>query len=368
MTSDPPAVPRMSSPTVIHPNQFRALTALTYYPFIAMLRNISTTVFGFAFPVAFIAVFGLIGGGAASARFGVGPAGASGPVYEALEQLPGVTLVQADPRELERLLRLGKLDGVVEITGSRVLLRVNTANPTSQISRLWLQSALDRLNARSSGAPARFSLEVGEVAGRQDRYIDFAIPGQIGMAVLSTAIFGTVFGLLFLKKALVLKRLFATPVRGITILLGQGLARLTMAVLQVLVILALAVLVFGFQLANGWVTFFGMLALAALGLLVFMGMGLCIAGLGNDENSVGPIANLITLPQFLLSGVFFSSDVFPGWVRLFADNLPLSYFNSAMRLIATEGAGVVELAFPLVGLVAWGIVAYLFAARTFKWV
>src|SRR4030095_9962519 len=114
-----------------------------------------------------------------------------------------------------------------------------------------------------------YLLIVSEVAGRTDRYIDFALPGMIGFAVLSTAIFGTVFGLLFLKQALILKRLLATPVHGITILVGQALARLVVALLQTTVILALGVFAFGFQLANGMATFAAMVALSGLGLIVF---------------------------------------------------------------------------------------------------
>jgi ABC-2 type transport system permease protein len=351
------------------PNELRALFALTLFPFIAMMRNIATFAFGFLFPVVFISVFGLIGGGGGGPRLGVPSETARGPAYEALERSPAITLLSGDRAELERLLRLGKLDGVVDIVGGRLTLQVNSASPSSQASRLFVQSALDRLNLVATGVTTPpYQLDVSEVAGRTDRYIDFALPGQIGFAVLSTAIFGTVFGLLFLKQALILKRLLATPVHGITILLGQAFARLVVALLQTVVILALGVFAFGFQLANGLVTFAGMVGLSGLGLIVFLGFGLLIAGQARDENGASPLTNLITLPQFLLSGVFFPTDVFPGWVRIIADVLPLTFFNSAMRQLATEGAGLGELWLPILGLCVWGVLAYAIAARTFKWV
>jgi ABC-2 type transport system permease protein len=347
----------------------RALAALTYFPFVAMIRSIPTFAFGFLFPIVFIAVFGLIGSGGGGARLGITPAAAQEPIAAALERIPNLTLLQASRPELERQLRQGKLEGVIDVSGSRVVLEVNAASPQSQASQLYVRSALDQLNLRAAGVSSpSYALEVEAVAGRRDRYIDFALPGQIGFALLSTAIFGTVFGLIYLKKALILKRLFATPVHGITILLGQGLARLGMAVAQTVVILLLGVMAFGFQLANGWVTFLEMVALSALGLIVFMGFGLLIAGRTRDENAASPLTNLFTLPQFLLSGVFFPSDVFPGWVRVIADNLPLSYFNQAMRQIASEGVGPLDVAPLLLGLCLWGIAAYVVAARTFKWV
>jgi ABC-2 type transport system permease protein len=278
-------------------------------------------------------------------------------------------LIRADRSELERQLRQGKLEGVVVINGDDVQLEVNTASPQGQVSRLWLLSVIDQLNLRAAGvSDPTYTLEVGEVAGRQDRYIDFALPGQIGFALMSTAIFGTVFGLLYLKKSLVLKRLFATPVHGATILVGQGIARLIVVLMQTVVILGVGVLVFGFQLANGWTTFVGMMLLSALGLVVFMGFGLVIVGRTNDENAASPLTNLVTLPQFLLSGVFFPTDVFPSWVRIVADLLPLTFFNAAMRQLATEGAGLGEIWPSMLALCIWGVLAYIVAARSFKWV
>jgi ABC-2 type transport system permease protein len=352
----------------VRPNELRSLWALTKYPFVAMMRNISTVAFGFLFPIAFIAVFGLIGSGGVSMRFGVTPGTSNEPIGQAIANAPGVVLVEEAPDQLEHELRLGKLEGIIDIQGPRVALQVNEANPQSQISRLWVQAVLDRFTIQAAGVTPRYTLDVREVEGRRDRYIDFALPGQIGFALLSTAIFGTVFGLLYLKKALILKRLFATPVHGVTILLGQGIARLMVALLQVIMILAVGVLAFGFQLPHGIATFVEMLLLSVLGLFVFMGFGLFIAGRTNDENAASPITNLFTLPQFLLSGVFFSTDVFPTWVRMIADVLPLTMFNTAMRALAADSGSLTEIVPAIIGLCVWGVISYAAAARTFKWV
>ncbi len=362
---------RTSTSTIpaTRPNQLRALYALAKYPLIAMTRNVSTVAFGFAFPLVFIAVFGLIGDRGAMLRIGVTPGDASSPLYSTLTEVPGLEFVQGDERELERRIRMGKLDAIMAIQGNRVELHVNSASPQASISRLWVQAALDQLNLRAAGVTTpRFTLDVREVSGRRDRYIDFALVGQIGFALMSTAVFGTVFGLIYLKKALILKRLFATPVHGITILLGQGLARLIIALAQTVLILMIGTLIFGFQLANGVVTLLAMLALSTLGLLVFLGFGLLIAGRTADENAASPLTNLFTLPQFLLSGVFFPTDVFPNWLRMLAEVLPLTIFNGAMRQVATEGAGIVEVLPAVLALIAWGVLSYGLAARTFKWV
>src|SRR4051812_38197079 len=134
------------------PNELRALFALAKFPLIAMLRNVSTVAFGFLFPIAFIAVFGLIGmGGGPGLRLGVPASDTQGAVFVALNQLPGVKLTEGDPAEMERQLRLGKLDGLVRSDGSQVRLEINAGSPQSQISRLWIQGALDRLNLQAAG-------------------------------------------------------------------------------------------------------------------------------------------------------------------------------------------------------------------------
>jgi ABC-2 type transport system permease protein len=358
-----------TSPPTTSPNQLRALGALSLYPLIAMTRNVSTVAFGFLFPLVFLVVFGLIGERGSSLRLGITPSDTRLPLYGPLAQVPGLEFVEADERELDRRLQLGKLDAIVDIEGDRVLLRVNSASPQARIARLWVQAALDQLSLRAAGLTnPPYSLEVREVFGRRDRYIDFALIGQIGFAMMSTAIFGTVFGLLYLKKALILKRLFATPVHGITILLGQGLARAVIVLLQTALILVVGVVAFQFQLANGWITLIPMLLLTMLGLLVFLGFGLFIAGRTNDENAASPVTNFFTLPQFLLSGVFFPTDVFPPWLRMIADVLPLTYFNGAMRQIASEGAGLTDILPAVLGLCVWGVLSYALAAKTFKWV
>jgi ABC-2 type transport system permease protein len=190
---------------------------------------------------------------------------------------------------------------------------------------------------------------------------------MIGFALLGTALFGTVFGLIALKKTMVLKRMFATPTKPLTFLAGQGLSRLIFATAQTVVIVAVGVLAFHFTLPHGWWTWVDILIIQALGLVAFLGFGYFMAGFANDENSAGPLVNLVTLPQFLLSGVFFPTDSFPSWVQPIANNLPLSYFNEAIRKVTTESGNLSDTWPMLVGMLAWGAVMYILAAKTFRW-
>src|SRR3989338_4542359 len=209
-------------------------------------------------------------------------------------------------------------------------------------------------------------LAVEEVSGRTFRFIDFFLPGMIGFALLTTSITSTGFGLIFLKKTLVLKRIFATPTKGLTILIGQGMARVIVALAQTLVIVAAGVLVFDFTLIHGLSTILLIIFLSIIGLLAFMGFGLFIAGVATDENSVVPLTNIIVFPQFLVAGTFFPIENLPEVLQPFVKILPLAFLNTAIRKITTEGVSLDQVFPQLLGLLVWSIVAYIAAARTFK--
>ena len=110
-----------------------------------------------------------------------------------------------------------------------------------------------------------------------------------------------------------------------------------------------------------------MLLLSTLGVIVFMGFGFVVSGIAKNESSVPPIANIITLPQFLLSGTFFSINVFPSWLQPISRALPLTYLNDALRKVAFEGAGLFDVTHQIFIMLIWGVVIYAVAVKLFKW-
>lgn len=392
------------------PRQFPAFVAMTRASIVAQMRSVANLFFGFLFPIVFIAVFGLLGGGGTSIRLGVtdGSDQAS-PIYQALGHISAVKLSAGTQDDLNAKLRKGELDGVISITpatrtvvppagtvgpGARPTPTVSVGTPTTgqtslpttvpgydvtlttsnaspqnaAAARAFVQGVIDQVNLRVAGVttPA-VQLATQAVEGRTLNYIDFALPGQLGFSLLSIAVFGTAFGFVVLKRTLVLKRIFATPTRPTTIVLAQGAARLLIAFLQVMVLLLAGVYLFNFHLADGVVTLAEMVVVALFGLTAFLGFGLVIAGNFRDENAMGPVINLVTLPQFLLGGTFFPTDSFPGWLQPIANNLPLSYLNVALRKIANEGATLYDVRWQLLGVAVWGVVTSVIAIRTFKW-
>src|SRR5579872_2303521 len=294
----------------IKQNQFRAFWAITWSSFRAQTRNKATFFFGFLFPIVFISIFGLIGNSSQSVRLGIAKT-PNNSLANSFYKNPAVSVVNGSDSNLAIQLKQGKLDAIlsfVQVSTNPPVYNANLTLPTNNpqsaaLSQLIINAVVDQENlnlAKVSNPPIHLSIV--KTSSRQSRYIDFALPGMIGFSLLGTAIFGTVFGLIFLKKELVIKRMFATPMKPLTFLLGQGASRLIMAVAQTILILIIGVFVFKFYLPEGFLTFIELMVLSVFGLVAFLGFGYFMAGLANDENSANPMVNLVTLPQFLLGG------------------------------------------------------------------
>ncbi len=357
--------------------QWKTFWTITWYSLRAQTRNMSTFFFGFLFPVVFISIFGLIGNSTTVVNIGIPPtSNMQNPIYTALNKISFVKLNKSNQLALEKQLKLGKIDAIVNIIKQDNVshytvnvLEGNTNPQNAQIVNSVITQIVDKTNliltGMSNNPPVNVNIKSTSV--RQLRYIDFALPGMIGFSLLSTAIFGTVFGLIFLKKTLVIKRMFATPMHPLIFLTAQGTSRLIVVLIQTILILLIGVFVFKFYLPDGMITFLQLVLLSIFGLIAFLGFGYFMAGLTNDENAANPMINLVTLPQFLLSGTFFPTSSLPNWLEPIANNLPLSYFNIAVRNITTSGEPFSSTLPYLLGMFVWSMVMYVLAARTFKW-
>ena len=210
-------------------------------------------------------------------------------------------------------------------------------------------------------------LRATEVETRNFASIDFILPGMLGFSLLSAGVFGTAFVFFNLRNPLVLKRFFATPIRRPYIVLGEGLSRVVFSTLTSSFIIVVGHFVFGFTLVNGLTTFLLMLLLAFLGLFVFMGFGFIVSSVAPNESTIPVLANIITLPQFLMAGTFFPIEAFPVWLQPVCKILPLTYLNDAMRKVAFEGVGLSSLG-PQLGIIGlWGVIVYAAAIKVFRW-
>ncbi len=170
-----------------------------------------------------------------------------------------------------------------------------------------------------------------------------------------------------LRNTLVLKRFFATPIKRTYIVLGEGLSRVLFSLLTAVVIISIGRFFFGFTLIHGILTFFEMLVLSFIGLVVFMGFGFIVSGIAKSDSTIPPLANIITLPQFLLGGTFFSIEAFPKWLQPISRAMPLTHLNNAMRSVAFEGLHLWDVKEEIGILLLWGIIVYAAAIKVFRW-
>ena len=303
-------------------------------------------------------------------------------IYTALKEMPNVRIVQYTDIEKQHLdIQKGRIAGIVNIAraidSSSAPYTINLKSTTSsndswpQLKSL-LESTIDKVSDkyykdRPVYASFNFDFKKDIAEIRQYKTIDFILPGQLGFSLLNLGVFGVAFTFFNLRNQLVLKRFFATPISKTHIILGEGLSRVMFQMIAAIVIIGAGYLFFGFTLIHGVWTFVQMLLLSFVGLLLFMGFGFIISGLATSDSFIPPFANLITMPQFLLGGTFFSIDIFPKWLQPISRALPLTHLNEAMRSVAFEGHNLWDVKGEIGYLMIWIVVVYAIATKVFKW-
>jgi ABC-2 type transport system permease protein len=359
-------------------SNINATLAIAKASFRSIIRSPSSVVFTLLFPLIFILVFGFIsGGGVISVDVGLAKTNDTlNPVYQALKTVKVVRLIHNQtPAEMESNLKKGSIDAIMDIQKNpqppyfTVNVKYSQASGDKVgILKSTLNNIFYEINTRMPDAPPPAAIiKETEIKTREYKTIDFILPGQLGFSLLSTGVFGTAFVFLSLRITLVIKRFFATPVKRYSIVIGEAIARIVFALIGALFIICIGHFAFDFTLVHGLVTVLNMLLLSLIGLLVFMGFGFVVSGIAKNESTVPPIANMITLPQFLLSGTFFSINVFPAWLQPISRALPLTYLNDALRKVAFEGASLVDVSHQILIMCIWGVVVYAVAVKTFKW-
>jgi ABC-2 type transport system permease protein len=361
-------------------NQWKALLAMSKASLIGILRSPSAVIFSLGFPLVFILVFGFIGDNGVTVKVGVDKdTDTSSYLYRQLAKEKTLKLISGQaPAEMEDELKKGHITAIISIiskapNGNAPACDVKVRTSTAATDKISLFNAIltgviykadDTYYPRGSIA----TLAPTEVLpGRRYRTIDFILPGLLSFSLLSAAVFSTAFLFFNLRQTLVLKRFFATPIRRIYIVLGEALARLVFQVAGAVLIIAIGYFAFGFTLVHGWSTFLEMLILTAFGVIVFMGFGFVVSGIASSESTIPPIANVITLPQFLLAGTFVAVDAFPSWLQPVCRIMPLTYLNDAFRKIAFEGQHLWNVGLELGVLALWGVVVYIVAVKVFRW-
>jgi len=238
--------------------------------------------------------------------------------------------------------------------------RFDPSRPESVLARDAVDNALQRAAGRKDVAVVT-DTPVDEPGGR---YIDFLVPGLLGMSLMGGGLWGVGFVTVDMRIRKLLKRFLATPMRRSHFLVAIMLSRMLFMVPEVLVLLVFSWLVFGVTI-HGSLLF--VMVLVLLGAVMFSGIGLLIASRARTMEAVSGLMNLVMLPMWMLSGIFFSSERFPAALQPLVKALPLTPLIAALRSVMLEGTTAAALAGPVAVLVGWSVVSFVLALRWFRW-
>ena len=232
--------------------------------------------------------------------------------------------------------------------------------PESRAARLAVDAALQKAGGRTDA----FTAGRSEVTEPGARYVDFLVPGLLGMNLMGTGMWGIGFSLVVARNGHLLKRLVAAPVRKSHLLAAQIISRLIFLVPEAGALLLFAYFLLGVPLRGSLLLLAGV---AVFGAMAFSGLGLLTAARPRTIEGVSGIMNLVMVPMWIFSGIFFSTDRFPAATQPLVQALPLTALNDALRAVMLDGAGVAALMPELGILLAWGAVSFVVALKIFRW-
>jgi ABC-2 type transport system permease protein len=353
--------PEVKTGTARH-NSMAQLTLVRFREFI---REPEAVFWTFIFPILLAAGLGIAfrQRGPDKSQVGViaGAPGGAG-VIQSLQKDSTLVVTSYDDSAAAKALRTGKVALLVIPSASKDSVRyVYDRGRSDAVSARVL---VDRAVQAGAGRvdPVRTSDTYVTEAG--SRYIDFLIPGLLGMNLMGSSIWGLGFAIVTARSKKLLKRLMATPMSRAQYLLSFLASRLFFLILEVITLLGFGHFAFGVPLRGSLVTLF---LICVLGAISFGGLGLLSASRARTTEAVSGIMNFIMLPMWIFSGVFFSAANFPQVVQPFIRLLPLTALNDSLRANMLEGASFAAVSPQILIILVWGVVTFFTALKLFRW-
>ncbi len=341
------------------------IVQLTLVRFREFLREPEALFWVFIFPVLLTAGLGLAfrGKPADTAIIAVvAPAGRPSPNVDSLLATSKSVVQHKLPLDSAlEALRNGKVALVlVQDAGGKVTYRYDPARDESRTARLIVDDALQH----AAGRVEPVSTSDDYITALGSRYVDFLVPGLLGMNLLGSGVWGLGFALVDLRRKRLLKRLIATPMSRAQFFTSFLLSRLVVLSFEVVALVGFGVLVFHVPLRG---SIGSLMFIAVFGALSFSGLGLLVGTRAKTVEAVSGLANAIMLPMWVLSGTFFSASHFPDVMQPFVKALPLTAVNDALRANMLQGASLTAV-MPQLGVIAfWVVVCYGVALKLFRW-
>jgi ABC-2 type transport system permease protein len=285
----------------------------------------------------------------------------SADVARTLEAEPGLSVQLLDESAAQKMLLNGQAALFAQPAPDHgIVYRYDDTNPDGRAARLLVDRAIQRAAGRVDPAPARDEL----VREPGSRYVDFVVPGLVGLGIMSNALWGIGFSIVDSRRRKLMKRLVATPMSRTSYLLSYLVWRMMILGVEVGVPVGFGVLAFGVPVRGG---LFELIVICIVSSLSFSAIGLLLAARPRTVEAVSGLVNLLQVPMWIVSGVFFSSQRFPAAVQPLIRALPLTAVNDALRAHMLQGANLIQLAPQLGTLIAWLVVCFALALKLFRW-
>lgn len=340
------------------------LVELTLSRIYEFVRDPGAVFWTFGFPIVLAIALGIAFREAPEVVHRVGVLHSDASAVVLAEQLDGLDDIEAEPiaeSEANRALTSGRIDVlVIGDTNGGLTYRFDVAKPESNMARFVLDEHLQRELGREDA----FEAEDEPIKGSGGRYIDFLVPGLVGLNIMGSAVWGIGFSVVDSRKRKLLKRLAATPMSRAHFLLSYMLSRLVFLAAEVLALVGFGWLVFDVPVRG---SFLALAITAAWGALTMTGIAILIAARPRSVEVASGWSNLFMLPMWLLGGAFFSYERFPEVALPVIRALPLTALNDALREIMNYGGGLTDVLPQLGILTAWGLVSFVIALRWFRW-
>jgi ABC-type multidrug transport system permease subunit len=342
----------------------RPLVQLTLVRFREYLREPEAVFWTFIFPILMTAGLGIAFRNKSPDHARVAVLADAPGADETFQRLKGDSLLDVQvlgDSVAARALRTGKVALViVPESGTVVRYRFDDTRPEGLAARRLVDDALQRSAGRTNPVAVREEY----VRERGSRYIDFLVPGLLGMNLLGSGVWGIGFSVVDARRKRLLKRLVATPMPRAAYLASFLLSRISLLVLEAGVLLGFGALVFGVPMRG---SFWTLALICLLGALAFGGLGLLIAARPRTVEGASGLMNLAMVPMWVFGGIFFSASRFPQAVQPFVQALPLTAVNNALRANMLEGASLAQVAPELAIVAAWLVVCFAVALGIFRW-
>ena len=340
-----------------------AIGQLTLARFREFYREPEAVFWVFIFPILLAAGLGIAfrNRPAEASRIAIVSGATNAPVVDSLKKASGIVVETLDDTAAATALRTGKVALVVvpKADGS-VEYRFDEARPESRTARM----VVDRVVQRAGGQEDPVPVAETKLSERGSRYIDFVVPGLLGMNLMGSGIWGIGFAIVDARKKKLLKRLISTPMSRAEYLASFLFFRLALLVIEVATLIGFGALVFGVPLRGSVLQ---LVTICVLSSLAFGGLGLLVASRARTVEGASGLMNLVMVPMWVFSGVFFSSGNFPQAAQPFIQALPLTAVNDALRANMLQGASWGMVSHELAIIAGYLVVCFILALRLFRW-